>query len=212
VLSHETVWAAIDALAARNGLSPSGLARRAGLDPTSFNLSKRHAGDGRPRWPSTESLAKILNATNETLETFACRAGVSEDSLSGLKVPTSPAGSAGIAAKRALDRTDLLTVSELTEFSFPDLTIGAAFAMRVSGSSFLPLYRDGDILVVSRDAAVTRGDRLVLKPRGENPSLYELHEQAGAELRLCSIGDKPASVSYRLSAIEWSARIIWASQ
>lgn len=73
VLSHEKVWAAIDALASQNGLSPSGLARRAGLDPTAFNPSKRVAGDGRPRWPSTESLAKVLAATGEALNTFAAR-------------------------------------------------------------------------------------------------------------------------------------------
>src|SRR4051812_42114109 len=68
--SHESVWSAIDALAVRHGLSPSGLAKRAGLDPTAFNRSKRHGGDGRPRWPSTESIAKVLAATGESLERF----------------------------------------------------------------------------------------------------------------------------------------------
>ena len=68
--NHESVWAAIDALAARHGLSASGLAKRAGLDPTSFNVSKRHAADGRPRWPSTESISKVLAATGESLENF----------------------------------------------------------------------------------------------------------------------------------------------
>ena len=34
MLSHERVWAAIDALAARHSLSASGLAKRAGLDST----------------------------------------------------------------------------------------------------------------------------------------------------------------------------------
>ena len=63
MLSHETVWSAIDLLARRNGLTPSGLARQAGLDPTTFNPSKRTAADGRPRWPSMESIAKIIGAT-----------------------------------------------------------------------------------------------------------------------------------------------------
>ena len=52
-MRHEDVWRAIDTLAAENGLSPSGLARKAGLDPTSFNLSKRRAPAGKSRWPST---------------------------------------------------------------------------------------------------------------------------------------------------------------
>ena len=68
--NHESVWGAIDALAARHGLSPSGLARKAGLDATAFNPSKRHGSDERPRWPSTESIAKVLAATGETLESF----------------------------------------------------------------------------------------------------------------------------------------------
>ena len=70
MLSHSGVWAAIDALAERHGLSVSGLARRAGLDSTAFNRSKRLSGDGRPRWPSTESIAKILAATGTSLGEF----------------------------------------------------------------------------------------------------------------------------------------------
>ena len=69
-MRHDDIWRAIDTLAAENGLSSSGLARKAGLDPTSFNLSKRRATDGRLRWPSSESLAKILAATGARLEDF----------------------------------------------------------------------------------------------------------------------------------------------
>lgn len=70
MFSHDSVWAAIDALAERNSLSASGLARRAGLDPTTFNKSKRYAADGRARWPSTESLAKVMEATGATFDEF----------------------------------------------------------------------------------------------------------------------------------------------
>ena len=51
MLKHSDVWRAIDRLAAKHGLSPSGLARRSGLDPTTFNKSKRVAREGRQRWP-----------------------------------------------------------------------------------------------------------------------------------------------------------------
>ena len=70
MLSHAQIWAALDRLAARAGLSPSGLAKKAGLDPTTFNKSKRITPDGRARWPSTESIAKSLAATGATLEQF----------------------------------------------------------------------------------------------------------------------------------------------
>lgn len=70
MLSHEDIWNAIDRLAQTFGYSPSGLAKQAGLDPTSFNKSKRLSPDGKPRWPSTESIAKILNVTGATMTEF----------------------------------------------------------------------------------------------------------------------------------------------
>ena len=66
MLTHSQIWHAIDALADHHGLSPSGLAKLAGLDPTTFNKSKRAAG-GKLRWPSTESVAKALEAVGATL-------------------------------------------------------------------------------------------------------------------------------------------------
>jgi phage repressor protein C with HTH and peptisase S24 domain len=68
--THKQIWRAIDRLAEKHGLSVSGLARRGGLDATAFNPSKRTTREGRHRWPGTETLAKILNATGETLESF----------------------------------------------------------------------------------------------------------------------------------------------
>src|SRR5438132_2726588 len=70
MLTHGQVWGALDRLAERSGFSPSGLAKRAGLDPTTFNKSKRVTADGRERWPSTESVAKALTATNASIDIF----------------------------------------------------------------------------------------------------------------------------------------------
>ncbi len=64
MFTHAQIWQGLDRLAAAKGYSPSGLAKKAGLDPTSFNKSKRTSPEGKPRWPSTESLAKVLAATN----------------------------------------------------------------------------------------------------------------------------------------------------
>jgi phage repressor protein C with HTH and peptisase S24 domain len=72
-MRHKDIWRALDDLAAQNGLTPSGLARVAGLDPTSFNPSKRAARDGRPRWPSTESLARVFEAVGSGFDDFAAR-------------------------------------------------------------------------------------------------------------------------------------------
>src|SRR2546430_6012991 len=70
ILTHSQVWSALDRLAERAGMSPSGLAKRSGLDPTTFNKSKRITPDGRARWPSTESVAKALSATGTTVDIF----------------------------------------------------------------------------------------------------------------------------------------------
>ena len=70
-LHSEHMWAALDLLAEEQGLSASGLAIVAGLDPTAFNRSKRERRNGRPRWPSTETIAKVLLATNVSFSVFA---------------------------------------------------------------------------------------------------------------------------------------------
>lgn len=70
MFTHSEIWNAIDRLAQDNGYSPSGLAKKAGLDPTTFNKSKRVSADGKPRWPSTESISKILTVTNTKLADF----------------------------------------------------------------------------------------------------------------------------------------------
>ncbi len=75
MLRHSDIWRAIDRLAREHGFSASGLARRAGLDPTTFNKSKRATREGKLRWPSTESVAKILKATNASLGEFVSYVG-----------------------------------------------------------------------------------------------------------------------------------------
>src|SRR5438552_16917711 len=96
MLTHGQVWAALDRLAERAGLSPSGLARRAGLDPTTFNKSKRVTADGRERWPLTESLAKALAASGSSIDIFVQLIG--DGGRSGHSVPLlglTQAGNAG---------------------------------------------------------------------------------------------------------------------
>ena len=87
MLKHADIWRAIDSLAARNSLSPSGLARKAGLDPTTFNKSKRTTQQSKQRWPSTESIAKILFATNSTLAEFVELIGGESAGLLAQRIP-----------------------------------------------------------------------------------------------------------------------------
>src|SRR5690606_23332346 len=90
MLSHGAIWDAIDALARRHGFSVSGLARVAGLDATAFNRSKRVSKDGRERWPSTESIAKILEATGESIDQFLAGAGAFVQAATPMLRPSVP--------------------------------------------------------------------------------------------------------------------------
>ena len=69
-MTHESVWDAIDSFAKYENMTCSGLARFSGLDPTTFNKSKRFSQYGQPRWPSTQSISKILNATGKSFADF----------------------------------------------------------------------------------------------------------------------------------------------
>src|SRR5258707_14367743 len=70
ILTHSQVWTSLDRLAERAGMSASGLAKRSGLDPPTYNKSKRITASGREPWPSTESVSKALAATNSSIDTF----------------------------------------------------------------------------------------------------------------------------------------------
>lgn len=69
-MNHYQIWNAIELFAHDHGMSCSGLAKRSGLDPTTFNKSKRASVFGQPRWPSTETISKILSATNASPQDF----------------------------------------------------------------------------------------------------------------------------------------------
>lgn len=69
-MNHYQIWHAIELFAHDHGMSCSGLAKRSGLDPTTFNKSKRASVFGQPRWPSTETISKILSATNSAPQDF----------------------------------------------------------------------------------------------------------------------------------------------
>lgn len=70
-MTHEDIWNAIERFASEHKMSCSGLAKCSGLDPTTFNRSKRWSKEGKPRWPSMHSLSKILASTGARMDDFA---------------------------------------------------------------------------------------------------------------------------------------------
>jgi phage repressor protein C with HTH and peptisase S24 domain len=221
-MRHDDIWRAIDALAAENGLSASGLARRAGLDATAFNPSKRIGGDGRARWPSTESVAKVLAATGTGFETFATL-------VTGAPSPSRGGSGADHARMPPPRRIPLIGFAQAggdgyfgdggypvgggwDEISVPEVGDQNAYALEISGESMEPVFRDGDIVIVSPGTAVRRGDRVVVRTAKGEVMAKQLKRQSARRIDLLSLNPAHPDHSFDLSEISWMHRIVWASQ
>ncbi|MBL4864536.1 MAG: helix-turn-helix transcriptional regulator [Rhodobiaceae bacterium] len=210
-LSHSAVWAAIDALAQRHGLSASGLARAAGLDPTTFNKSKRVTASGRPRWPSTESLAKIFEATGATLDDFSALVG-GDRTPPGATSTIPVIGLAQAGDGGFFDDAGFPVGGGWEQVVLPDVGDANAYALEISGDSMLPLYRQGDKIIVSPAATIRRGDRVVVKTRGGEILAKQLARQTAQTVELSSLNPDYEDRTLALSDVVFMARIIWASQ
>lgn len=209
MLTHEQIWKAIDALAERHGMSPSALARRSGLDATTFNKSKRKTEDGRLRWPSTESIAKMLQATGASLDEFVALISAQQPArkqtipLIGL----AQAGSGGF-----FDDAGFPAGIGWDEVNFPNIMDEHSYALEISGDSMQPLYRDGDIVIVSPSAPVRRGDRVVVRTKDGEVLAKELKRRTARTIELKSLNPDHEDRVLPVEEIAWIARILWASQ
>ena len=214
MISHEKVWAAIDKIAARQGLSASGLAKKAGLDPTAFNKSKRKSPGGRQRWPSLESVAKILSATEERFDLFAelvQDAGIDDDRLP--RQDTVPViGMAQAGNEGFFDGGGFPVGYGWDEVVFPDTKKEGIYALELSGDSMLPLYRHGDIVIVSPHDTVRRGDRVVVKTIEGEVMAKILARKTAKTIELVSVNPEHEGRTFAVDDVEWMARILWASQ
>jgi phage repressor protein C with HTH and peptisase S24 domain len=212
MLTHKQIWRAIDALAERHGLSASGLAKIAGLDPTTFNKSKREAADGKLRWPSTESVAKVLQATGSTLEQFvsliAAESGATRAPLRLVPlIGLAQAGSSGY-----FDDAGFPAGAGWEEIAFPELGDPHAYALEITGESMLPIYRDGDRIIVSPLASTRRGDRVVAKTVAGEVMAKVLGRMTMRRIELLSFNPNFEDRIFEPADVVFVHRIIWASQ
>ena len=209
-LTHAQIWSAIDALAKSRHMSASGLAKAAGLDPTSFNKSKRISGDSppRPRWPSTESVAKVLTATGASFHEFAQLAEPAE--ARGKAVPLIGLAQAG--TQGFFDDAGFPAGQGWDEVELPTFGRDGAYALEISGDSMAPVYREGDVIVVAPDAEPRRGDRVVVKTRDGEVMAKELARLTAGKVELRSLNPEYPPRTLDRKDIAWIARILWASQ
>jgi phage repressor protein C with HTH and peptisase S24 domain len=211
MFSHKQVWAAIDVIAERHGFSPSGLAKKSGLDATSFNPSKRFGPDGRPRWPTTESVSRMLEAAGASVDELA-------DLLSGRKgepprrrqIPLLGLAQAGKGGY--FDDSGFPAGGAWDEIDVPGVTDANAYALEITGNSMEPVYREGDTIIVSPNTAARRGDRVVVRTKSGEVMAKILQRQTAKTVELASFNPDHETKTLNTNEIDWIARIIWASQ
>jgi phage repressor protein C with HTH and peptisase S24 domain len=210
MFTHDQFWRAIDAIAERNGISASALAKRAGLDSTSFNKSKRVGPDGRQRWPTTESMAKVLAATNTPLEELTALLSGTRTNRPEARIPLIglvQAGSGGY-----FDDAGFPVGGGWEEIGFPGVKDENAYAVEITGDSMEPVYRDGDIIIVSPASTPRRGDRVVVRTRAGEVLAKILKRQTAQRVELASFNLQHDTISLPADQVDWIARIVWASQ
>lgn len=208
MLTHRQIWSAIDRLAETHNMSTSRLAVKGGLDPTSFNKSKRVTKEGRKRWPSTESVAKVLRVTKMSFEDFAAFAA--KKNAHGPSIPVvgmAQAGNEGFFTDAGYP------VGEgLDEVRVPGIKDGNIYALEISGDSMAPALRAGDRVVVAPNEEVRKGDRVVLKTVDGEVMAKDLTKLTKTLVEVSSVNPEFESRSFKRKDIQWIARIIWASQ
>ncbi len=211
IISHKQIWNAIDTLASRSNLSSSGLARLAGLDPTAFNKSKRATAGGRKRWPSTESIAKVLAATNTRFDEFANLMSSSHiESNTDLR----PVPVVGVANNGEIQfyNEPGFTGLTLDVIDGPAEFSASAYGIAVGDNTMAPVYRTGDVLIVARDALARTGDRVVVKTDMGVAVALTLQETNDGLLGLAPIAWRQRERQINPDRVLWMDRIIWASQ
>ena len=210
-LSHSQIWSAIDALAARMGMAPSALARLAGLDPTSFNRSKRMSSENpsRPRWPSTESIAKVLQATGISLAEFA---RLAEGDVAPILGHVPLLGFEAAAQGGHFDEMGFPIGEAWDAAVFPGLAEDGAYALEITGKTLEPIYRPGDRIVVSPAREVRAGDRVLVKMASGALVAKQVAGLSQTHLSLAPLDGQTPDQDLDLQDVVWVSRIVWASQ
>ena len=212
-MKHEDIWRALDTLAAEYGLSASGLAKRSGLDATTFNPSKRRMPDGRARWPSSESLAKVLDGTGASLEAFTALVTGSPVATSARPARRIPLiGLAQAGGEGYFDDAGFPVGGGWDEAGLPEIADPHAYALEIAGASMEPVFRDGDMVVVSPAAPIRRGDRVVARTVAGEVMAKQLARRSARRIELKSLNPEHRDRSFDLTEVAWVHRIIWASQ
>ncbi|MCH4092513.1 helix-turn-helix transcriptional regulator [Acetobacter sp.] len=182
----ERVWDAIDRLAMEKGLTPSGLARAAGLDSTALNPSKRRTADGRVRLPRMETMLDLLRAANVSWREFAGSLdgeghpgqGEPERGLSVGRIRVAAFSRLGSA--ELFDRAHLPVPHLWAETDSPFADAGSHdYAIRLDSADYEPSFRQGSLLLVTPASLIHKGDRVLCRAQAPLIAIAEQNGEAG---------------------------------
>ena len=214
MLTHDQVWRGVDRLALRNELSASGLAKRAGLDPTTFNKSKRITKEGKLRWPSTESVAKILEATQTSMMDFVRL--IDGNGEKGETITTAERMRFGrlsdLEDEGRTDASGFPDGSGWEEMDFPLIEDANAYIIELDRDIAPPTHKTGDLVVVSPSSGIRRGDRILARLRDGEMIVGSLVRRTTQKVTITPVSHVGEEIVVETRRVAWLARIIWLSQ
>lgn len=207
-MKYDTVWNAVDNLAKSLGMSPSGLAKKSGLDSTTFNRSKRKRPDGKNRWPSLDSLNKVFEFCNITFEEFY-KYGETDNPPENLN--TIPYIKLSGVSKREYCQDGEICTANWETICFPDGTKNL-YAVEIDNTDYAPLYKFGTTLILAKHSEIRRNDRVAVFKKDGDFLLAEFIRRKPRTLELQNLNAPEESFSENIDDILFLSRIVWASQ
>lgn len=206
-MKYENVWDAVDKLAKKHGLSPSGLAKLAGLDATTFNKSKRIRPDGKKRWPSLDSINRLLEIFNITFEQFYALSSCSEDKETG-SIPFIKLSELNLEIDADSKKIDTQNWNKVL---FPDFK-DALYAVEVDYDAYAPIFRPGTLIIVSENSDIRKGDRVIIFLNDGNIFLREFIRRTPSKLVVANFNIPNDEETIAIADIKLINRIVWCSQ
>ena len=98
------------------------------------------------------------------------------------------------------------------EVEVPGVTDTPAYALEITGDSMMPIYREGDTIIVSPGATIRKGDRVVVRTADGQVMAKILQNQSAKSMELASFNPEHPVKTLDAKNVDWMARIMWASQ
>ncbi len=206
-MKYENVWDAVDKLAQKHGLSPSALAKLAGLDATTFNKSKRIRPDGKKRWPSLDSINRLLEIFNISFEQFYALSAGNEEKENG-SIPFAKLSNLTLNID---PETQKIATHDWSKVLFPDFK-ETLYAVEVDNDTYFPLYRQGTLIVISENSDIRKGDRVIIYLKSGDIFLFEFIRRTPSKLIVSNVNNSSEETEIAIADINLINRIIWSSQ